>query len=46
MDLTIKKQKAMQELESRNNLVTPNTNKGGAVVIQGVEDYVKETDRA
>ena len=36
----------MQELQSRNNIVITDTDTGGAVVIQDVEDYVKEAERA
>ena len=36
----------MQELQSRNNIVIiTNADKGGAVVILEVEDYVKEVGR-
>ena len=35
----------MQELQSRNDMVITDVNKGGAVVILDVEDYVKEAER-
>ena len=35
----------MQELQSRNDIVITDANKGGAVVILDVEDYFKETER-
>ena len=35
----------MQELQSRNDIVIINADKGGAVVILNVEDYVKEAER-
>ena len=35
----------MQELQSRNDIVITDTDKGGAVVILDVEDYVKEAER-
>ena len=44
-NLTIKEQKAMQELQSRDDIVITDTDKGGAVAILDVEDYVKEAER-
>ena len=35
----------MQELQSRDDIVIINADKGGAVVILNVEDYVKEAER-
>ena len=35
----------MQELQSRNDIVIIDADKGGAVVILDVEDYVKEAER-
>ena len=35
----------MQELQSRNDIVITNANKGGAAVNLVVEDYVKEAER-
>ena len=35
----------MQKLQSRNDIVITDTDKGGAVAIQDVEDYVKEAER-
>ena len=35
----------MQELQSRNDIVITDADKGGAVVILDVEDYVKEAER-
>ena len=44
-NLTTKERKVMQELQSRNDIVITNAEKGGAVVILDVEDYVKEAER-
>ena len=44
-NLTIKELKAMQELQSRNDIVITDADKGGAVVILDVEDYVKQAER-
>ena len=35
----------MQELQSRNDIVIIDADKGGAVVILDVEDYVKKAER-
>ena len=35
----------MQELQSKKDIVIANADKGGAVVILDVEDYVKEAER-
>ena len=35
----------MQELQSRNDIVITDSNKGGGAVILDVEDYVKEAER-
>ena len=43
-NLAVKKQKAIQELQSRNDTVISDTNKGGAVVILDV-DWVKKAER-
>ena len=40
----MKDRKVMQELQSRNDIII-DANKGGAVVILDVEDYVKEAER-
>ena len=45
MNLTIKERQAMQELKSKNDIVITDADKGGAVVILDVEDYVKEAER-
>ena len=44
-NLTINEQKAMQEPQSRDDIVITTTDEGGAVVIQDVEDYVEEAER-
>ena len=45
MNLTIKERQAMQELKSKNDIVITDADKGGAVLILDVEDYVKEAER-
>ena len=35
----------MQKLQSRNDIVITDANKGGAVVILHVEDYAKKAER-
>ena len=35
----------MQELQSRNDIVITDADKGGAVVILDVKDYIKEAER-
>ena len=37
--------KALQESSKPNDIILNNTDKGGAVVIQDVKDYIKEADR-
>ena len=44
-NLSVKEQKALQELQSRDDIVITEAEKGGAVVILHVEDYVKEAER-
>ena len=44
-NLSVKEQKALQELLSRDDIVITEVDKGGAVVIFDVEDYVKEAER-
>ena len=44
-NLSEKEHKALQELKVRNNIVIINTDKGGAVAILDVKDYVKECKR-
>ena len=44
-NLTIKEKKAMQELQSRDDIVITDADKGGAVAILDVEDYFKEAER-
>ena len=39
------RKKALQELQSRDNIVITDADKGGAVVILDVEDYIKEAER-
>ena len=44
-NLSVKEQKALQELQSRDAIVITNADKGGMVVILDVEDYIKEVER-
>ena len=44
-NLSVKEQKALQKLQSRDDNVIIDTDKGGAVVILDVEDYIKEAER-
>ena len=44
-NLTVKEKKALQELQSRNDVLTTGPNKGEAIVILDVEDYIKEAER-
>ena len=44
-NLTIKKRRAIQELQSRNDIVITGANRGGAVIILDVKVYVKEAER-
>ena len=44
-NLTIEERKAMQELQSRNDIVITHADKSGTAVILDVEDYVKEAER-
>ena len=41
----MKVRKAMQELQSRNDIIITDGDKGGVVLILDVEDYVKEAER-
>ena len=41
-NLSVKEQKALQELQSRDDIVITEAEKGGAVVILDVEDYMKK----
>ena len=41
-NLSVKEQKALQELQSRDDIVITEADKGGAVVILDVEDYMKK----
>ena len=43
-NLRIKEWKAIQELQSRNDIVITDVDKGEAVVILDVKDYVKEAE--
>ena len=43
--LSVKEQKALQELKHRDDIVITDADKGGAVVILDVEDYIKEAER-
>ena len=44
-NLTIAERKALDELRDRTDLVITNADKGGAVVIQDIENYIKEANR-
>ena len=44
-NLSEKKLKALQELQSRDDIVITDVDKGGAVVILDVEHYIKEMER-
>ena len=44
-NLTVKERKAVQQLQSRHDIVITDANEGGAVVVQDVEYYVKEAER-
>ena len=41
-NLSVKEQKALQELQSRDDIVITEADKGGAVVTLDVEDYMKK----
>ena len=43
-NLPVKEQKALQELQSRDNIVISETDKGGLVVMLDVEDYIKKAE--
>ena len=43
-NLSVKEQKALQELQSRDNIVISETDKGGSVVMLDVEDYIKKAE--
>ena len=44
-NLAIKEQKEMEELQSRNDIVITDADKGRTVVALDVEDYAKEAER-
>ena len=44
-NLTKAERKALEELRDRSDLVITNADKGGAVVIQDTENYIKEANR-
>ena len=44
-NLSAKEQKALQELQSRDDIVITDVDKGGAVVILDVEGYIREAER-
>ena len=44
-NLSVKEQKALLELQSRDGIVIKEAEKGGAVVILDVEDYIKDAER-
>ena len=43
--LSKKSQKALKELKHREAIVVTNADKGGALVILDVKDYIKESER-
>ena len=43
-NLSVKEQKALQELQSRDDIVTTETDNGGTVVIVDVEDNINEVE--
>ena len=43
--LSKKEQKALEEIKYRENIVITNVERGGAVVILDVKDYIKESER-
>ena len=43
--LSVKTRKALQELQSRDDIVIKDADKGGAVIILDVEGYIKEAER-
>ena len=45
LNLSVKEQKALQELQSRDDNVITEADKGGAVAILYAEDYIKEVER-
>ena len=44
-NLSVKEQKALQELQFRDDIVITEADKGGAVVIADAENYIKEAER-
>ena len=44
-NLSVKEQKELQVLQSKDDIVIAEADKGGAVVIRDVEDYIKEAER-
>ena len=44
LNLSVKEQKALQELQSRDDIVITEGDKSDAVVIRDVEDYIKERE--
>ena len=44
-NLSVKEQKELQVLQSKDDIVIAEADKGGAVVILDVEDYIKEAER-
>ena len=44
-NVSVKERKALQELQSRDDIVITEAGKGGALVIRDVEDYIKEGER-
>ena len=43
-NLSVKEQNALQELQSRDDIVTTETDNGGTVVIVDVEDNINEVE--
>ena len=44
LNLSKEKQKALEDLLERDDIVTVNADKGGAVVIMDVTDYIKKAE--
>jgi len=44
-NLTIDEKQALKDLQSRDDIVITNADKGGAVVIQDVKNYIEEANR-
>ena len=42
MNMSLKEHKALKELQSRNYIIITTTDKGGAVVLLDVNDYINK----